>query len=208
MRKSISAILVIILASFIIGIWLYPDMPEQMPSHWNAAGQVDGYMPRFWGLFLMPLISVGLLLLFMAIPRIDPLKRNIEKFRKYFDSFVVLIIAFLFYVYLLILAWALGYRFNMMYMMLPALGFLFYYMGILMEHVKRNWFIGIRTPWTLSSDRVWDKTHKLGAKLFKASGVIAVIGILFGEHAIWFVLVPVIVSAIYLIVYSYFEYRK
>lgn len=208
MRKSISAILVIILASFIIGIWLYPDMPEQMPSHWNAAGQVDGYMPRFWGLFLMPFISVGLLLLFMAIPRIDPLKRNIEKFRKYFDSFVVLIIAFLFYIYLLTLAWALGYRFNMMYMMLPALGFLFYYIGILMEHVKRNWFIGIRTPWTLSSDRVWEKTHKLGGKLFKIAGVIAVIGILFGEHAIWFVLVPVIAVAVYLIVYSYLEYQK
>ncbi len=208
MRKSTAAILVIILASFIIGIYIYPEIPESMPSHWNAAGQVDSYMPRFWGIFLMPLISVGLVLLFVAIPRIDPLKKNIEKFMRYYEALVVLIIAFLFYIYLLTLFWSLGYTFNMVQMMAPALGFLFYFMGIVMDKVKRNWFIGIKTPWTLSSDRVWDKTHKLGAKVFRASGVICLFGILFPLFAIWFILVPVLAGVVYTVAYSYFEYQK
>jgi len=58
-------------------------------------------------------------------------------------------------------------------MMVPALGILFYYCGILIENAKRNWFIGIRTPWTLSNEKVWERTHKIGGKLFKIAGLIA-----------------------------------
>jgi len=161
MRKSELIIVVIILLSFAVGIHYYPQMPDRIASHWNAQGQVDGYMSKFWGLFLMPIISVGLLLLFILIPRIDPLKSNIQQFRKYFDGFVVLIMVFLFYLYLLTIFWNSGNRFNMIAFLSPAFAILFYYSGILIENTKRNWFIGIRTPWTLSSDRVWDKTHKL-----------------------------------------------
>lgn len=83
MRKSEIIIIVgIVLLSFAIGIYFYPQMPEKMASHWNALGQVDGYTSKFWGLFLMPFLSVGLLLLFILIPKIDPLKANIEIFRK------------------------------------------------------------------------------------------------------------------------------
>ncbi|MCJ7636463.1 MAG: DUF1648 domain-containing protein [Nitrososphaeraceae archaeon] len=97
MRKSEMIIDGIILLSFIIGIYYYPQMPEKMASHWNAHGQVDGYMSKFWGLFLIPVISVGIILLFIIIPRIDPLRSNIPQFRKYYDGFVVLINVFLFY---------------------------------------------------------------------------------------------------------------
>ena len=208
MKKTTIIVLVVILLSFIAAVYFYPQMPEKMASHWNAQGKVDGYMPKFWGLFLMPIVSVGLFLLFLLIPKIDPLKKNIEKFRKYFDWFIVLIIAFLFYIYLLTVFWSLNFRFNMAAMMIPALGILFYYMGILTENAERNWFIGIRTPWTLSNNIVWKKTHKLGGKLFKIAGIIAVIGVLFQKYALLFVLVPAISVAAYTIVYSYFEYKK
>jgi len=208
MRKANIFILAVIVLSFAIGIYLYPSMPEQMASHWNAAGQVDGYMPKLLALLIMPIISALLLLLFVAIPRIDPLKENIAKFRKYFDRFVALIIIFLFYLYLLTLLWSFGLKFNMILMLVPAFAALFYYIGILVEHAKRNWFIGIRTPWTMSSDRVWDKTHRRGGKLFKASGIIALLGIVFQDHAFWFVIAPVIATAVYAFVYSYTEYRK
>lgn len=208
MKKSMVIVLGIILISFIIGVYLYPKMPDKMASHWNAKGEVDGYMSKFWGLFLMPIISIGLFLLFLLIPKIDPLKKNIEKFRKYFDIFIVIIMLFLFYVYLLTIFWNLDFRFNMTTMMLPALGILFYYMGILTENAKRNWFIGIRTPWTLSNNIVWNKTHKLGGKLFKIAGIFTFLGILFQKYALLFVLVPIITVAIYTIVYSYFEYNK
>ena len=208
MRKSGIIVLGVILLSFIIGIYFYPQMPEKIASHWNAHGQVDGYMSKFWGLFLMPLLSMMLFLLFIAIPKIDPLKHNIEKFREYYDGFVVLIIVYLFYVYLLTIFWNIGIRFNMVQPLAPAMGILFYYIGILIENAKRNWFIGIRTPWTLSSEKVWEKTHKIGGKLFKIAGVIAFIGVFFQRYVLFFILVPIILVAAYTIVYSYFEYQK
>jgi uncharacterized membrane protein len=90
----------------------------------------------------------------------------------------------------------------------PALAILFYYTGILIENAKRNWFIGIRTPWTMSSDKVWDKTHKIGGKLFKIAGVFTLLAIFFESFAVFFIVVPVISISIYTIVYSYFEYKK
>ena len=208
MQKSHFLIIILILISFGIGAYFSPQMPEKMASHWNTKGEADGYMSKFWGLFLMPIILLGLFLLFILIPKIDPLKENIAKFRKYFDGFIVLITLFLFYIYLLTIAWNLGKRFNMGQMMMPALGMLFYYCGILTENAKRNWFIGIKTPWTLSSERVWDKTHKIGGKLFKAAGLIAFLGIFFPNYAFYFILVPALLVAFYTIIYSYFEYQK
>ncbi len=208
MKKNKIIILGIISLSFIIAIYVYPQMPEKMASHWNIQGEVDSYISKFWSLFLMPIISIGLFLLFILIPKIDPLKENIEKFRKYFDGFIVLIMIFLFYVYLLTIFWNIGIRFNMTQFMMPALGILFYYCGILVENAKRNWFIGIRTPWTLSNEKVWDKTHKIGGKLFKVTGIIAFLGIFLPKYAIFFVIIPVISVAVYTIIYSYFEHQK
>lgn len=207
-KKAQIITIIIILISFAVGVYFYPQFPDKMASHWNIQGEVDGYISKFWGAFLMPIVSLGLFLLFLLIPRIDPLKRNIEKFRKYFDTFIVLIILFLFYVYLLTVFWNIGISFNMSRVILPAIGILFYYIGVLLKHAKRNWFIGIRTPWTLSSDNVWEKTHKLGSKLFKTAGVIALLGIFFQSLAIWLILVPVILVSVYTIFYSYFEYKK
>ena len=95
MRKANIIILIIILLSFAIAIYIYPQMPDKMASHWNTKGEVDGYMSKLWGVFLMPVISIALFLMFILIPKIDPLKKNIDKFRKYYDGFIVLIILFL-----------------------------------------------------------------------------------------------------------------
>jgi uncharacterized membrane protein len=156
----------------------------------------------------MPIVSLAMFLLFLLIPKIDPLKANIEKFRKYYNSFIALIILFLFYVYLLTIAWNFGYRFNMAYFMVPALAVLFYWSGTLIEKSKRNWFIGIKTPWTISNDVVWEKTHKLGGKLFKAAALLSLLGLFFGSLAFWFTILPVLVFSVYLLFYSYFEYQK
>ena len=207
-KNVIIAAIALIIISFIISIYFYNLFPEKIASHWNTSGEVDSYMSKGIGLFLFPIVSLAILLLFLFIPLIDPLKKNIVKFRKYFDWFILLIIFFLFYIYLLTIFWNLGYEFNMNLALIPALGFLFYFIGILIEKSKRNWFVGIRTPWTLSSDKVWDKTHKLGGKLFKISGIIAIIGIFFEKYIIWFVLIPVLISVVWTFVYSYVEYRK
>jgi len=208
MRRSKIIAIAIILLSFALAFYFCPLMPEKMASHWNVQGEIDGYTSKWWGLFLMPIISLGMFLFFILIPKIDPLKENIKKFRKYFDGFMVLIIFFLFYIYLLSVFWNLGLRFDMSRFMMPTLGLLFYYCGILVKNAKRNWFIGIRTPWTLSNDKVWEKTHKMGGKLFKVAGLLVLVGIFFPKCALFFVLIPIFLIVIYLIVYSYLEYQK
>lgn len=208
MKKINLILLAIIILSFAVGIYAYPQMPDQVASHWNAQGEVDGYMSKFWGVFLMPIISIGLFFLFFFIPKIDPLKANIAKFRKYFDAFIVLIFLFLFYVFLLTILWNMGMRFDMTLSIIPALAVLFYFIGVLIENTKRNWFIGIRTPWTLSSDTVWEKTHQVGGKLFRVVGVLTLIGVFFSDYLVYFVVVPAVSVAIFAFAYSYFLYQK
>ena len=209
-RTTLIISVTLIIVATLAGGLLWNRLPDQMASHWNEADLVDGYMPKFWGIFLMPLVTVGMLALFLVIPSIDPLKANIATFRETFNTFIVLIIAFMLYMHGLTLAWSLGYQdFKMSMAMLPFIGVLFIFIGILMRKAKRNFFIGIRTPWTLSSDRVWDETHRLGAILFMASGALSIIGGFFGGMtAFWLMFVPLIGSAVFLIIYSYVLYRR
>jgi uncharacterized membrane protein len=200
----------LLLAAFVvIGVTVWDLMPDQMASHWNAADQVDDTMSKFWGVFLVPIMAGGMFVLFMVLPQIDPLKANIAKFREWFNLFIVLILLFFGYIWILTLLWNLGYTsFRMSQAMLPAMGLLFMYVGYMLRKAKRNFFIGIRTPWTLSSDYVWDKTHQLGSVLFFLSGILALIGSAFGDNAIWFVMIPLLGSALFLVVYSYVLYQR
>jgi len=208
MRKVEIIILAMVLFFFIIGIYFYPQMPEKIASHWNAQGKVDGYMSKFWGVFLIPFVLLGLTLLFIAIPRIDPLKANIEKFRKYYDGFIALFLIFMFSIYFQIILWNIEIKISPNVTIPIGIGILSFYIGMLCENAKRNWFIGIRTPWTLSSERVWEKTHKIGGKLFKIGGIIIFAGVFFQGYALFFIFIPLISIAIYTIAYSYIEYQK
>ena len=208
MRKSQIAVVIIVLVLLIVGVLFYPYMPEKMASHWNDKGQVDGYISKFWGLFLMPLILAAVALLLFVIPKIDPLKANIEKFRKYYDGFIIAFSAFMLCIHFFMILWNLDIKISPNAILPIGIGLLFFYVGVLCEHTKRNWFIGIKTPWTLSSEIVWDKTHKIGGKLFKIAGVIIMVGVFFQNYVIFFILIPTSLVAAYTIVYSYVEYRK
>jgi uncharacterized membrane protein len=198
-----------IAAGVVLSLAVYPRLPDQVASHWNAANQVDGTMPRFWGAFLMPMITLVMLGLLLLIPAIDPLKDNIAQFRSSFNVFIVLIVAFLLYLHILTTLWNLGVQgFRMSTALLPAMGLLFIFIGSLLRRAKRNYSIGIRTPWTLSSDSVWDKTHRLGALLFVISGLLAALGaFLPGPLAYLLVMGPVLLSTLVLLVYSYVLWR-
>ena len=209
-RNTTIIVLILIVAATLAGILLWNQFPEQMASHWNENDQVDGYMPRFWGVFMMPLVTLGMFALFLVIPNIDPLKANIAQFRETFNLFITFMVGFMVYVHALTLRWNLGYTdTGIGKAMLPAMGLLFIIIGSLLRKAKRNFFIGIRTPWTLSSDTVWDKTHQLGSILFMISGVLAVIGGFFGGMvAFWMLMVPLMGSTIFLLAYSYVLYRQ
>jgi len=198
----------IILLSFFIGIVSYSYMPDMMPMHWNAQGEIDGYMGKLWGLFMSPIISLGLFALFLVIPKLDPRRSNLESFKEYYQGIILVIVGFLFYVYILTILAAIGYKFNMVQAMSISFAVLFYYIGIVLKKTKSNFFVGIKTPWTLSDEKVWEKTHELGGKLFKISGIIAFFGVLFKEVAIFLMIIPIIVASIFIYIYSYLEYAK
>ena len=209
-RTTTIVVLLMIVAATIMGIALWNRLPDLMASHWGPNDEVNGYVSKFWGVFLMPLITLGMMLLFLIIPSIDPLKANIAQFRDVFNLFIMLIVAFMLYIYILSLRWNLGYTdFGMSQAMLPAMGILFFFLGYMLRKAKRNFFIGIRTPWTLSSDRVWDETHRIGSVLFMISGALAFVGSFFGGMtAFWFLFVPLISSTLVTLVYSYLLYQK
>ncbi len=206
--KTLTIAATIIILSFILAGVFYQYLPDKIISHWNFKGEANEYMTKLWGLFLIPIISIAIFILFLLIPKIDPLKNNIKKFRNHYNLFILLFVSFMLYIESIIILANLGYTLNMNRLIMPVIGILIFFIGFILEKSKRNWFIGIRTPWTLSNDKVWDETHKLGSKLFKLSGILAIIGVFFGKLGFLFVLIPIPLSTIYLIVYSYLTYKK
>lgn len=208
MRKSYFVTFAIILFSFLVAIYFYPLMPQKMVGHWNYLGVPDAWYGKTFGLFFMPFLSLIIFHLFMLLPKIDPLKANVKKFEKYFDWFIVSLMAFFLYLYLLTIAWNLGLHFNLIVFILPAFVALFYSAGVLMEKSKRNYFIGFRTPWALHNDEIWEKTNKMGGRLFKIAALIGVLGLWFQMYAFLLLIGPMVVFSIFVFVYSYLEYKK
>lgn len=197
-----------VVISFGVAFYFNGILPERIASHWDASGQVNGYASKFWGLFLMPMVLAVMFLIFILIPRVDPKKENIEKFRKYFDRFLILIFLFFFYIFGLTIYWNLGHVFDMTIALLPALAILFYNVGVLISKAEPNWSIGIRTPWTLSNETVWRKTHQLGGKLMKISAVLALVAMFCGKYAFFIGIVPIILSSFFAVIYSYFLFKR
>lgn len=207
MNKQQALSLFFILFSFIVSIYFYEKIGEKVPIHWNENGAVDGYTSKEVGLFLMPVISIVLYALMILLPRIDPLKENVEKFKGMYEWFVLLLIIFFFALHIFTILWALGNELDVRYVVIPGIAVLLYGAGELMQKSKRNWFIGIRTPWTISNDEVWESTNKLGATAFKVYGILLLVSLFAGIKNILIVIVPLILLVIGLIVYSYFKYK-
>lgn len=208
MKKTITYSVIIILIMLAMGIYFYPVMPEQIASHWNAQGEVDGYMSKFWGLFFLPLLIAFMNVLMFLVPKIDPKRSNIEKFKGFYDKFIIMFNLFMLYIFSLTIAWNLDYKFDMTVAILPALAILFYFTGQLIGKAKRNYMIGIRLPWTLDNDIVWDRTHRKGEKVFKIIAIMILLGLFFKDYAFLFMFLPLTIGIIYLVVYSYMEHKK
>jgi len=126
MKKVEAIIIGLVLASFMVSLYFYPLMPEKIAIHWNLQGQVDGYASKFPGLFILPSLLVGIVLLFIMIPRVDPLKENIERFRKYYDGFIILFSAFMVFIHLYVISWNIGIRISPNIVLPLGFGILFY----------------------------------------------------------------------------------
>lgn len=206
-RKNDLYLLLIPFVSFVVGVLFYPFLPDTIASHWNINGEVDGTMGKFWGVFLLPIISAVLSAIFIIAPKVDPNKENFEEYRNSYEKLVLYISIFFLGLYLVMLLWNIDIKIPVNIYFSLGLSGLFYNIALAMENVKKNWFMGIRTPWTLSSEKVWNSTHKLAVKLFKFSAIFVIVGLLYAPLML-VGLAPFVLSALYLVIFSYIEYRK
>ncbi len=163
---------VLIILAFITGFYYYQNFPMQVPTHWNLQGEVNGYSGVFSASFLLPLMMLGLYIMFLSLPYLDPKKEQYTAFAGVYHKFKDLILVFLFIMYIMTGLNGLGYKVDVAFYVPILVGILFTVIGLLLKNVKMNWFMGIRTPWTMSSETVWDKTHKLSGYVFVIAGAL------------------------------------
>ena len=202
------AALAALAAMVLAGAYAYPSMPENVADHWDAYGNANGYGPKAFGTFILPVIAIAVYGLLLLIPKIEVFSENMKEFRGYYDNIKLLLTLFMLVLYITTLAWNIGWKFNMNYAVLPALGVVFYYIGHVMRFMKRSFFVGIRTPWTLANDRVWKKTHEMGSVTFRMSAILLVISTILPVGGIWLAVGAIIANAVFLAAYSYWLYQK
>lgn len=205
-RADIISLLFIAIA-FVVAAVLYPSLPEQIPTHWNAQGEVDDYMSKPGGVLIMPVMALFTYFIMKLIPVISPKGFRTDKFPEVIGVLQVTLVGFMSVVSVLVLLEARGLNVRINEMIFAGVGLLFVIIGNYLGKVRKNFFIGIRTPWTLASDEVWSRTHRIGGRLFMLSGVIIWIGALLGLPVTWTVGVAVGLVLIP-VVYSYFLYRR
>jgi len=165
---------IVILLCFVLAIWAYPQLPARVPSHWNAAGEINGYSGPLQAAFLLPSIMFAMFGLMFVIPRIDPKRSNYQLMGKVYWLFVAAIILFMGLLYANTILSALGITSpqSVPRLALSGVGFLFIILGNYMGKVKYNYTFGIRTPWTLASEEVWYRTHRAAAPFWMLGGLI------------------------------------
>jgi uncharacterized membrane protein len=203
------ALLALIALMFAAALIVWPTAPSEIPVHWNASGEVDRFGGKIEGLLLLPLMALGIYLLMRYLPNIDPGRVNYARFGGAYTAIRAGVLLLMAGIYGMVIAWVLKAPVDMSRAVPVAVGALFMLFGSVLGQVKPNWFVGIRTPWTLSSTESWARTHRLGGRLFIALGVLFAITGLFKLGSFGFVVLGASIAAVaVLMVYSYFVWRS
>ena len=197
----------VILITIFASAYFYDKLPDQVVTHWNAAGEPDGWGSKNFVTFFIPGLLIGMYLLFQWLPKLDPKKANYAKFFNIYKIFQFVIIAFLSFMYFITTLYNIGWKIDIGATISIVVGLMMVIFGSNMKKIKTNWFIGIRTPWTLSSEVVWKKTHEFAAKIFVFGGLLfIIISFLPAEWFMW-LLILIILVLLSPAVYSYFIFR-
>ncbi len=194
---------------WILSFYFYTHFPARVATHWDSLGNVNGYMSTFWGAFFLPFIATGLYLLFFAIPYLDPRRERYEQFSSVYLLFKTLILGMLGIIYFLGGLTNLGYSVHIAVIVPILVGILFIILGNYITKVKSNWFIGVRTPWTLSSENVWNKTQRFSGKIMVLFGLALLLSPLFSpKFTLGIIIIGAIAIGVGSFVYSFLEYKK
>jgi len=206
--KNESLDVVLIIISFLLLIVFYPFIPESVALHWNYLNTPDFYASKLY-LFTIPILTVFSFIVMKKLPRLKALNKEVEFTRHHYADFVSLIIIFLIYVEgVLILSNIYFSPFSLSDFLLPAFSVFLYWTGLNLNKIKRNDWIGIRTPWSVKNDRVWVNTNIEGAKLFKVLSIITMLSLFFDGYQWIIFLSSTATVAIVLILFSYFDYHS
>ncbi len=187
--------LVIAALAVVLSIWAYPQLPPTIATHWNVGGTADGFSSRATAVLIMPLVIIGLTGLFNVLPKLDPRRANYAKFIDTYWLIANAVILFILIGHGMIVATGLGYPVKVDRFMPIGIGLLFIVLGNYLTRVEPNWFIGIRTPWTLSSDTVWRKTHRTGGWLMVVGGFVLAASVFLPQGAF----PPLLIAAILIV---------
>lgn len=202
-------LIVLILATLVLGLLLYPQLPDKIPSHWNIQGEIDGWTGKTFGVYFFPLLNLGLYLLLLFLPRIDPRRNNYQRFSNAYRFIRIFLHLFLAALYVITLLVALGYPLKVDFLVKFGISLLFLLLGNYMGKIKHNYFVGIKTPWTLASEEVWIKTHRFAAPFWVIGGVLGMITSFLNGAVAGYILFGIIFLVVLLpAVYSYLLYRK
>jgi uncharacterized membrane protein len=200
--------LTLIVATLAFSLAVYSRLPDSMTVHWSVTGEPDRYGSRAVGALLLPFIMIGMWGLLLALPKLDPRSAHIEKFRDTYDLFVIAVIGVMGLLHVGILGSALGWPIQVGRLAPVAIGALFVILGNLLPRFRSNFFFGIRTPWTLSSESVWARTHRVGGYMMIIVGLLLVLAGMLGTSR-WLIVAISGAAAMVtgVLVYSYVIWR-
>ena len=190
--------------------FIWSKLPESIPTHWNMQGEPDNYSSKTYGTLFLPVLNVAMYLLLLVLPKIDPRKKNYHYFGNTYRNIRLLLVLFMTVMFFIVMQMAMGTMAMDSKMVVILIFGLIAALGNFMRTIRSNFFVGIRTPWTIDNPEVWRRTHEAGGKLWFYASLIGIVVLLFigKEYIPWLVIPYLCAIVIYPIVYSYLLFRK
>lgn len=198
----------LILLTWTFNALIYPRLPAKLPTHWNVAGQIDQYTAKPTAMLIFSLSPALVYALMRLLPRLDPRRENYAYFQGFYNLLVYLLCTFLLLINYVVILHGLGYRIPVSLIVPVAVSGLMIITGNSLTRVRPNYFVGIRTPWTLADPVVWQRTHRVGGRLMVAGGIAGLLGSFAGRYAFAIFLVAILGSTFCTIAYSYYLYAR
>lgn len=206
-KVALALSLLVTVGVTIYSAMVYPTLPDTIPTHWNIHGKVDQMSPKGWTVFLMPIVMVFMTAFLFALPWLSPKNFKIDTFRSTFNYIVFLVTAMMGYLAVVILLNTMHPKWDSIKFMMGGIMLFLGLLGNMLGKVQRNFYVGIRTPWTLASEQVWVATHRVGAWFMTAGGFGGLILVLVGVPvmiAFW----VFIAACLFPVPYSLVLYKK
>ena len=196
----------LVVAALGASLIVYPQLPERIPTHWNAHGQVDGYGSKATVFMLPGAMAICLVMFFWVLPWLSPKRFEVETFRSTYLFIAITVLALFLYIQGLILWAALHPPVLTERALLGGISLFVVLLGNVLGKVRRNFWIGVRTPWTIADERVWNATHRFAARVMVAAGVLSFIAAMAGFTIVGLVVMGA--AALSSVLYSLIYYKR